>query len=259
MAVTCHGSDARLLGSSVLVRLLGRRVLRRVAGISAVSQLMADDLKRWIGRQDIVVTRMPVNDAAFTPNASRPEPPVVLYAGNLIHAKGVDLILRAAATLRGRGIPFRLKLVGDGPDRPAFEALTAQLGVDDRVEWVGTRTYDQMPAEFAAASVFVLASRGPHGEGLPLTVVEALLSGCAVVATPAGGVPELILDGATGLLARDGDAGQLAEQLGRLLTDRPLRDRLALAGRVRALAQHGAGPAMDRFFEFLGRAVGGAR
>lgn len=259
VAVTCHGSDARLLESSMLIRLIGRRVLARVAGISAVSQLMADDLARHLGRTDIAVTRMPVDDARFAPGAARPEPPVVLFAGNLIYAKGVDLILRAAAELHGQGIAFRLKFVGDGPDRPALERLASELGLTTVVEWAGTRTYDQMPAEFRAASIFVLASRGARGEGLPLTVVEALLSGCAVVATPAGGVPELIIDGETGLLARDQDASHLARQLSRVLTDRSFRERLAAAGRVRATAQHGHGPAMETFFNFLARSVRGPR
>lgn len=254
VAVTCHGSDVRLLGSP-FIRMIGRPVLGRVAGLSAVSQLMADDLSRWIGRTDVAVTRMPVDDARFVPAPTRAEPPVVLFAGNLIRAKGVDLILRAAAMLHRTGMAFRLRLVGDGPDRPAFEALARELGIGSIVDWAGPVGHEQMPREFAGASIFVLASRGKRGEGLPLTVVEALLSGCVVVATPAGGVPELILDGETGLIARDEDAGHLAEQLGRMLRDAPLRAKLATAGRARALAQHGRGPAMDTFFEFLARAA----
>ena len=252
VAVTCHGSDVRLLGSA-LVRMIGRPVLGRVAGLSAVSQLMADDLTRWIGRTDVAVTRMPVDDARFVPAPTRPEPPVVLFAGNLIRAKGVDLILRAAAAVHRTSVAFRLRLVGDGPDRAAFEALASDLGIGSIVDWAGPVGHEQMPREFAGASIFVLASRGKRGEGLPLTVVEALMSGCVVVATPAGGVPELIVDGETGLIARDEDAAHLAEQLGRVLRDASLGVRLATAGRARALEQHGRGPATDHFFEFLAR------
>ena len=255
VAVTCHGSDVRLLGSP-LVRIIGRPVLGRVAGLSAVSQLMADDLARWVGRTDVAVTRMPVDDARFVPTSTCPEPPGVLCAGNLIRAKGVDLILRAAAAVHRTGLAFRLRLVGDGPDRRSFEALTGELGIGSIVDWAGPVGHEQMPREFAGASVLVLASRGKRGEGLPLTVVEALLSGCVVVATPAGGVPELVVDGETGLIARDEDADHLAEQLGRVLRDAPLRSRLGAAGRTRALAQHGRGAAMDHFFEFLARAAG---
>ena len=251
VAVTCHGSDVRLLGKSALIRMIGRRVLARVQGVSAVSQVMADDLARWAGRSGVVVTRLPVDESRFVPPAGRPTPPVVLFAGNLIRAKGVDVILRAAAIVHGTGLPFRLRLIGDGHDRPAFESLAASLGLGGVVEWAGTRPHDQMPAEFAAASVAVLASRGPRGEGTPIMMVEAMMSGCVMVATPAGGIPELVRDEETGFLARDGDAAHLAAQLDRVLRDAELRGRLAAAGRALALAQHGTRQATDGFFEFL--------
>lgn len=251
VAITCHGSDVRLLGASALVRMIGRRVLARVQGVSAVSQLMADDLGRWAGRAGVVVTRLPVDEGRFIVPTSRPDPPLVLFAGNLIPAKGVDVILRAAAILHGAGVPFRLRFVGDGPGRSSFEGLARQLHLEGVVDWAGARPHDQMPAEFAAAAIAVLASRGPRGEGLPMMLVEAMMSGCAVVATAAGGIPELVVDEETGLIARDGDAAHLAAQLDRLLLEPALRARLANAGRTRALAQHGLTRATDGFFDFL--------
>jgi glycosyltransferase involved in cell wall biosynthesis len=261
VAITCHGSDVRLLTTSFLARTIGRPVLRRAAAVSAVSGLMAKDIAEQTGRSDVEVTRMPVDDARFAPGGDRGAPPLILFAGNIIRAKGVDLILRAAAELHRSGVSFRLRLVGDGPHRGEFEALAAALGITSLVEWGGPRAHDEMPGEFARASIFVLASRGPRGEGLPLTVAEALLSGCAVVSTPAGGVPEIVLDGETGLIARDDDAAHLAAQLGRLLADPALCQRLGAAGRARALEQHGERQANDRFFAFLGDAIrkGGGR
>lgn len=259
VAVTCHGTDVRLLGASALIRTLGRTVLRGVRGLSGVSQLMVDDLTRWIERSDVQLTPMPIDDSRFAPGAARAEPPVVLFAGNLIPTKGVDLILRATATLKQEGIPFRLRLVGDGPGRGELGQLAEALGIGDVTDWAGPKGHDQMPGEFASASVFVLASRGPRGEGMPLTVVEALLSGCTVVATPAGGVPELVEDGESGLLVRDQDAAHLAVQLGRVLRDQELRSRLAAEGRRRVLARHGQRQAMDRFFDFLGGVAKGGR
>jgi len=261
VAITCHGSDVRLLTTSLIARLLGRPVLQRAAAVSAVSALMAKDIAERSGRTDVVVTRMPIDDTRFAPGAARGVPPRILFAGNLIRAKGVDLILRAAAELHRAGVAFQLRLVGDGPDRPEFERLVAALGIVELVDWAGPKAHDEMPGEFAQAAIFVLASRGPRGEGLPLTVAEALLSGCAVVSTPAGGVPEIVLDDVTGLIARDDDAPHLASQLRRLLDDPALRERLGRAGRARALEQHGARQANDRFFTFLEGATrrGGVR
>ena len=256
VAITCHGSDVRLLTTSFLARTIGRPVLRRAAAVSAVSGLMAKDIAEQAGRGDVEITRMPVDDARFAPGGERGAPPRILFAGNIIRAKGVDLILRAAAELHRTGVAFQLRLVGDGPDRSEYERLAESLGITDQVEWGGPKAHDEMPGEFARASIFVLASRGPRGEGLPLTVAEALLSGCAVVSTPAGGVPEIVLDGVTGLIARDDDAAHLAAQLGRLLIDPALRERLGAAGRARALEQHGERQANDRFFAFLGQAIG---
>lgn len=256
VAITCHGSDVRLLGASWPIRMIGRSVFARVQGVSAVSSVMAGDLAQWGKCRDVAVTRLPVDESRFVPPSSHATPPLILFAGNLIRAKGVDQILRAAAILQWEGVRFRLRLVGDGPDRAAFEALAGSLALVDVVEWAGSRTHDQMPAEFAGASIAVLASRGPRGEGLPMMVVEAMMSGCAVVATPAGGIPELVVDGETGLLARDGDAHHLAMQLRRVIEDSALRGRLATAGRARAIAQHGTREAMDRFFAFLDQVAG---
>ena len=87
-----------------------------------------------------------------------------------------------------------------------------------------------MPAAYGRSTVTVLPTRG-QAEGLGLTLVEALLAGCAVVGTPAGGIPEVVQHEETGLLARDGDAEDLATQIGRLITDPALRTRLTRAGR----------------------------
>jgi glycosyltransferase involved in cell wall biosynthesis len=105
-----------------------------------------------------------------------------------------------------------------------------------------------MPAEYGASTIAVLPSRG-QAEGLGLTLVEALLAGCAVVGTPAGGIPEVVRDGVTGLIALDGDAGDLAEKLARLLLDPDLRERLTQAGRRMALATYATDAAARRFLD----------
>jgi glycosyltransferase involved in cell wall biosynthesis len=105
-----------------------------------------------------------------------------------------------------------------------------------------------MPSEYAAATVTVLPSRG-QAEGLGLTLVEALLAGSAVVGTAAGGIPEVVRHEVTGLIARDGDATDLASQIQRLLTDIRFRERLTRAGKDHALRTYAPEPTIGRFLD----------
>lgn len=116
----------------------------------------------------------------------------------------------------------------------------------------------EMPAEYGRSTVTVLPSRG-NAEGLGLTLVEALLSGSAVVGTPAGGIPEVVIDGKTGLIARDGDATDLAQKIGRLLSDSELRERLVRCGAERSRERHAAITAAARFISLYEQVRGGHR
>lgn len=236
--ITCHGSDVRLLTRSAAVRRLARRVLPQAARIGAVSEVMRADLAAAVpavaGR--LRTTYLPVEPGPFLAVAARPRvsPPRILFAGNLIPAKGPDVVLRAYAELRRAGLECRLRFVGEGSARRELEALAVGLGVADQVEWAGVRPHHEMPEEFAAATVTVLASRGPRGEGLPLTAVEALLAGSAVVASPAGGTVEVVRPEETGLLFADGDVTGLSAALRRMLTDGAFRRATATAGQALA-------------------------
>jgi glycosyltransferase involved in cell wall biosynthesis len=191
---------------------------------------------------------MPVDVDLFAGGRATPKsvPLRILYAGNLVPTKGVDVLLHAHAVLRRRGIPCRLKILGEGPTKAALQHLAAELGTAPDVDWSPFVPQDRMPAEYGASTVTVLASRG-QAEGLGLTLVEALIAGSAVVATPAGGIPEVVQDGETGLLARDGDPEDLARQIARLLDDPALRDRLVATGSARVRDTYSAAAAARRF------------
>jgi len=250
LVVTSHGSDVRLLERSPMVRRLAAGVFERAGAVTTVSEFLARDLAAALpgAARDVRTLRMPVALERFAPMASarRAAPPLILYAGNLFESKGVGDLLSAFALLRRRGVQCRLRLVGGGPDEGKFRRLARELGLDDDVSWAGVVAHDRMPAEYGAATVTALVSRG-QAEGLGLTLVEALASGSAVVGSPAGGIPEVVLDGQTGLIARDGDPDHLAEQLERLLRDTALRERLVAAGRDHVHRLFDAGPAVTAF------------
>lgn len=231
--VTCHGSDVRLLDRGALVRNFARRVFGRAAGVTTVSNFLARDVARLLPHigPEPVVTPMPLDVSRFAGVvATKVQPPRILYAGNLVPSKGVDLLLRAVAQLRGRGVECQLKILGEGPALPHLQALAGELDLNSLITWSSFVPQTQMPVEYAAATVTVLPSRGRE-EGLGLSLAEALLAGSAVVGSPAGGIPEVVRHEVTGLIAQDGDAADLASQVQRLLADVELRERLTRAGK----------------------------
>lgn len=250
--ITCHGSDVRLLERGGLVRRIAVPVFRGAARITTVSRFLADEIGRLLPAlgTEIETTPMPVDVAAFSEGVRTPkrEPPRILYAGNLVPSKGVDVLLRATAELGHRGVACELKILGEGPLRSNLRALASELGIAGRVTWAPFVPQARMAGEYGASAVTVLSSRG-HAEGLGLTLVEALLAGSAVVGTAAGGIPEVVLHERTGLIARDGDPNHLADQIQRLLTDVPLRDRLAREGKEYALRTYSPDAAIARFLE----------
>ena len=250
--ITCHGSDVRLLERGDLIRRLALPAFRGAARVTTVSRFLASDIRRMLPalQTEVLVTPMPVEPGNFLggDRATKLEPPRILFAGNLVPSKGVDVLLRAVAELQRRGIACQLKILGEGPAKAELEVLARTLGITSRVIWASFVPQGQMGAEYGASTITVLPSRG-QAEGLGLTLVEALLAGCAVVGTAAGGIPEVILHEKTGLIARDGDAEDLAAQIGRLLTDAPLRDRLTRAGKEHVLQTHSPETTIGRFLQ----------
>ncbi len=144
------------------------------------------------------------------------------FVGRLETQKGIDVLLAAlAATPAGARGESRLWIVGDGSQREALEAQAAALGIASRVRFAGA-VHDAAPYLWGADG-FALASRW---EGLPLALLEAQAAGLPVVAAAAGGIPEAIRDGTTGLLVPREDATALAAALARIESDPELARRL---------------------------------
>jgi len=147
------------------------------------------------------------------------------YAGKLITRKGVDELLRAAALLPPARA-WSVTLVGDGPLLPSLRALAAELGLGDRIVFPGFANTTEMPKLLAGFDVVVVPSRR---DMRVLVTIEAMAAGAAVIvsdATAVWGPGDLIEDGVTGLVYRSGEPAMLAQELGRLLDDPALLDRL---------------------------------
>ena len=160
-----------------------------------------------------------------------PDRLLVGMAGRLVHGKGHACLLDATALLARQRVPVTLALAGEGPLRGEIEARTRALGIAGQVIFAGFHT--NVPAFMAALDVFVMASTCE--DVMPLVLMEAMATGCPVVATRVGGVLEIIDPEYTGLVAPPGDAGALADALLRLQADPCLRAQLGAAGRTEVL------------------------
>jgi glycosyltransferase involved in cell wall biosynthesis len=120
------------------------------------------------------------------------------WIGRMVPIKRVDKLLQAVAEMNDPPRPFRLVLVGDGPEKPRWEALARQLGLSDKVVWAGLRW--DIPEVLRALDAVVLVS---DNEGTPVTLIEALACGVPVASTPVGGVPDLLAEGEYGYLLQE--------------------------------------------------------
>jgi glycosyltransferase involved in cell wall biosynthesis len=164
----------------------------------------------------------------------RGETPVVLLVARLVEKKGIDLLIRAAALLRVRGADFMVRIAGEGPEWARLQRLAHELGVADRITFLGPLTESEVRAEYRRATVFALPCQLlPNGDrdGLPNVLLEAMSHGLAVVSTTLGGVREAVVDGESGLLVAPRDEVALGAALQRVLADGALRARLGTKAR----------------------------
>ena len=242
LVVTLHGEltmDAtQLFQRSAWAKRTLRDALDAADAITACSGQTLAEAEAWYGRPfgdrgRVIHNGISLADAGAAAADPWPHPtPYVLAIGRHVPQKGFDGLLRAMKQLVcDREWPFDLVLAGDGPEHEPLKALAAHLGVSDRVTFVGRVDRATAARLFAGCAFFVLPSRlEPFG----IVTLEAMAAGKAAVASNVGGVPEVVVDGTTGLLVPPGDAAALADAMLRLATDAALRDRLGTAGRARA-------------------------
>jgi len=153
-----------------------------------------------------------------------------LSVAALREKKGHHILIRAAGILRDREIPFRLVIVGEGPERERLEALVAECGVIEYVELAGAASAEQVAERLGVADVFVLAcTTAANGDldGIPISLMEAMAVGVPVVSTHQSGIPELIEDGRSGRLVEPNDPEGLADAIAGVLLDPSAASRFA--------------------------------
>lgn len=184
-----------------------------------------------------------VDAAKFSPPAAKFSPstraenetPTILAVGRLVEKKGFPDLIDAVAVLKERGISFRCRVAGDGPDLKALRRKIHELNVGDAITLLGPRTQEQLVEEYRGADAFALPSvvqQDGDRDGIPNVLLEAMATGLPVVSTPVSGIPELVRTGDNGLLVEPGNPRELASAIELLLNDGGLRERLGRQGRA---------------------------
>lgn len=239
--LTVHGLGSfRQRRAAWLLPWLGRR-LHRVVFVGHWLQRVAAEEFHLRPRRPLVVHNG-VDPAAFCPGppeaALRAElrldagAPVVGSVGNLRAVKDYPCLLRAFAAVRARVPNALLVLAGDGPERPALEALAGELGIEASVRFAGRRT--DVPRLLRLFDVFALSSQT---EGIPVALLEAMATGLPAVVTDTGGNPEVAVEGETAALVPVGAPERLAEALAGLLAEPGRRRAWGEAARRRVEAE----------------------
>jgi len=205
------------------------------------------------GKVHLVYHGLDVRELSDPPVRGAGDGPVeILCVARIVVKKGLDVLLRALAQLPTT-LEWRFVHIGGGDTAP-LRALAQELGIVERVRFLGPRPAGEVWTAYRRADVFALASRiAPDGDrdGLPNVLMEALSQEVAVVATRVGAIPELVQDGVHGLLVPPDDPDALATALGRLVAEPELRRRLAQAGCVRVRRQFDREAGVDRLAALL--------
>jgi glycosyltransferase involved in cell wall biosynthesis len=225
-----YGSRVRLAISPLADR-LAQVVVRRANAVRTVSPFTSGLVRRLDVEPAAVFTTFFDASAFDAPPVPLPDEPCAVFVGVLERYKNVAGLAAAWREVARRVPEARLHVVGRGRDTATVERLVADL--PEQVRWTPALPPDEVAAALDDACVLVLPSLS---EGLPRVAMEAFYRGRPVVASRAGGIPDIVVDGENGLLVPRGSAGALADALVRVLTDRPLLERLA-AGAAESAAR----------------------
>lgn len=226
----------------------------RKSRVVLLSPYLYSDIARFVPESAVAYCPNGIPDEAtgFQRNSDSSVSPVILFLSNLIESKGVGVLLEACALLKQKGLRFRAEFVGGEGDVSAkdFARRVAALDLNDRVKYLGRQYGIDKQAAFVRADVFCLPTHY-HNECLPLVLLEAMQWRLPVVATPEGGIRDVVVDGETGFLVPQRDPAALAEKLTVLLEDPKLRERMGEAGRQRYEEHFTAEKFEERMLEIL--------
>ena len=230
---TIHGSD--IYGLKLpLINALNAKVIQCSDVCTANSKPTARAIREISGREDIEIVPMGINPSFFKRSSEVRDlrkrlgvgGKAILFIGRLIDWKGTEYLIKALPKILETYPGTKLLLVGSGPQKRRLVTLSGSLGITNTVLFIGEVGQEELPKFYSLATVFVLPSivndKG-ETEGLGVVLLEAMACGVPVIGSNVGGIPDIISDGETGLLATPKDPDDLARKIIRLLSDETLR------------------------------------
>lgn len=241
-----------LVDEEAAAKALARQVAAATATV-AVSDPVRDWVRERTGSESVHTVPNGVSITRIVPRPEDVGDPVVTFVGTLKPWHGVADLLAAAALAKR---PWKLRIIGDGPERAALEEQAAGLGIE--VDFRGAVAPADMPGQLAGSAIGVAPYPDLGGEQQqyfsPLKVYEYLAAGLPVVASAVGQLPQIL--GELGTLVPPSDPAALATAIDTLAADPVLRGKLGWRGRMQAEEKHSWAGAVDRILDLAGRADG---
>lgn len=246
--VSFHGADV----SSSLSDGNFAELLTCVDLFLARSQTLADQLiARGCPAERVRLSRtsVPIPENCAGAHPERNGTYRLLQACRFIPKKGLDITIRATASLVAKGLDITLDLAGDGPEHATLKQLAAELGIERRVNFLGFLGNQELLSSLPGYSLFVHPSRitsSGDREGIPNAMLEAMACGLPVVATGHSGIPEAVKDGIEGRLVAQDDAEGLANAITEILSKPSLYAAMSVAARARIISEFSQQSSIDQ-------------
>ena len=266
LVVSLHGSDVYIAETFAPARLAARRTFRAAGFVTACSDDLATRAVA-LGADPARIETVPygVDVARFTTGTAVREArrrelgvgdgvPLCVTAGRLVHKKGFGYLIEAVASVPG----LVLAIAGDGTLRAELRARAQQIGVTERVRFLGNQTQDRVGEFLGAADLVCVPSiRDDSGnvDGLPNVVLEALASATPLITTAAGGIGSVVEDGRSAVVVPERSPSAIAAAMLRLLSDPRAAREIGCAGRALVQARFGWERAAARFEAAYARAL----
>src|SRR6185369_14733494 len=244
--IIAHDSEIYFCKNRVNDRVRRGMIIKGANWIAANSRHTRSLVEAWgIPREKITIIHPPLSEQAiFISNELdgevRDDSFTLITVSRIVPNKAIDLVLKALQIINRNEIPFRYIVVGEGPERESLQQLSANLGLQNKITFTGYISDEDKWRLLQASDLYVMPSRvrpEDQHEGFGIAFLEAAACGIPSVGTNAGGIPDAVLDGETGMLVEPDSPEALAQTLTFLYRNPAVRMRMGMAARERARTQ----------------------